>query len=339
METQALVFLHFTLLPYTLVFIVFAGVLLFLLLAMTLRALLSPERALSPAYSAYSQQQWRKQLSRWGIVLENAKADSVLQDIESSWTLISPLPTQLLIIILVLLSTFASAVVSQLSTLYLLLAMLYIIMLGSRLLSYFIGAARLRWQTRSLPKYADLHPRLLSTYRFIWFRGLTTILLLSSMLTTIWALPFLSSSLTFCLPGTTAIPLSIGPWVLWGILGAMLLIGIAAEVFVERIAATSRLLVTTDPLLARSLDDLFRARVIGQIQGDMCICLAFLFVVQWGVIWASLSAQAPSALHVSLGAETLLVLLTYVVGLISYLFQGRLGGTITGWPWQRSKLV
>jgi hypothetical protein len=275
--------------------------------------------------------QWQKQLRQWGIVLEQEQVDITIQELQHSWNTVQPFFTQYSIILVALLSFLINTVSQELSLqgqpqqvnqfwTFTTLAILFLALLLIRAGSYIVGVERLRRLHEHTISYSDLQRRNTTNYRHWLFRVLSIALVATILVTG----ALLQTSLYIQ-----------NTWIL--IVLMLLMCGVCAtgELLIQRIAIIPRSLVTSKPVMAREVDDMFRAKVISQVQGDEAIALAFLFLAQWLLLLSPILNTVPVFLQVPILLGIGLCAMSYLVGLISYLSQGKLGGTVSGWPWQK----
>lgn len=204
-------------------------------------------------------------------------------------------------------------------------------------LGYLYGVWRLRRLTARGPTYADLHPRTLSDYRsnvFIWIAGA---LIVGVVLLTLLLTPHFGSQVPLEVGRGT--PLEVSVWILLAVPAAMLLTFLLSEFVMAQIARRSRLFLTSQPHTAQRADNLLRALTIGTIQGLALMVLGSLGVIQNKLLMATLwqsgfwhlgSRPYSSWLDLEFGFTEAVLLL----GLFLPVLFGRIGGTISGWPWR-----
>ena len=120
----------------------------------------------------------------------------------------------------------------------------------------------------------------------------------------------------------------------------MVVIAAVAEIIMRRIVALPRLLVTADPAAALHADELIRAQAITVVQSSVLETLAFLGYAQWSLLSANLFAHhSYGAAHGIVGGYPFLALAVFLLGVSLTNFGGRIGGRITGWPRQGTRVA
>lgn len=322
--------------PFPLIFtFIVAAIIGIFIFAIVIRAL-HPEVQASLRTQTFQQQYWRRQLGRWGIVFKEPAGALELQEVEQSWKILQPVPGQILFLVLVLLSFILVIWNIPLLWFYLIMSGLFVCILLVRGWSYITGLARLRERANRRITYSDLRQRRLSDYRWSPFRWLIITAVAFAVIVTVLALPYLPpATLSAHLPGGPSISLPQSKWIIIGMNIAMILICTTAEILAQHIATYSRLLVTSNPPIARQVDDLFRSKAIGELQGDEFTAIAYLFIIQFVLLSFAVSDQFPGYLHLVFWFGLILAALLYVSALSSYGLNGRLGGSISHWPWQQ----
>jgi hypothetical protein len=204
-------------------------------------------------------------------------------------------------------------------------------------LGYLSGVWHLRRLTARGLTYADLHPRTLSDYRSNAFLGIAGILIVGVMLLTLVLTPHLGSQVPFELGRGT--PLEISVWVLLAVPVVMLVLLLLGEFVMVHIAGLPRLLLTSQPHTAQRADNLLRALTIGTIQGFELVVLGGLGAIQNNLLMAALWQDGfwqlgarPYSSWLDLEFECTLAVL--LLGFLLPILSGRIGGTISGWPWR-----
>jgi hypothetical protein len=204
-------------------------------------------------------------------------------------------------------------------------------------LGYLFGVWRLRRLTARGITYADLQPRTLSDYRSRIFPWIAGILISGVVLITLWLSPHLGSQVPLKLVSGT--PVEVFVWILWAVPAAMLLTLLLGEFVMAHIAGRARLLLTSQPPTAQRADNLLRALTIGTIQGFELVVLGSLGVIQNTLIRSTLwqdgfwhlgSQPYSSVLDLGFWCATAVLLLGFLLPILA----GRMGGTISGWPWR-----
>jgi hypothetical protein len=127
-------------------------------------------------------------------------------------------------------------------------------------------------------------------------------------------------------------------WILEVIPAAMLLALVTGEVIMARLARLPRLFLTANPQSAQRADNLLRALAIGQLQGLVLAAMGYLSVAQ-GYILTQFGQLSSTSQGWNPGSLLFLleIVFPFVVGLVGFslpMLAGRLGGSISGWPWQ-----
>lgn len=218
------------------------------------------------------------------------------------------------------------------------------VFLASALLSVGIGlgagAVFAAWRLRSAAKrgvtYADLRQRRLSDYRSNAFIWLAVAMIAWTFGVLLFFAPHAGSTLQIDL---LYIVVSV-PNTVWGLSivpAAMLLVFVAVEVVLFRIVGFSRLLVTLDTTVSQHADDMLRAIVIGSVQYCELLALGQLASLPFSMLSRRIQiGQLPytGLLAISLFMPAAIQLL----GLVILLGRGRLGGKLSGWPWQQQQV-
>jgi hypothetical protein len=277
---------------------------------------------------------WQKQVERWGIAGKEERTP-VVQDVMSCWGHIYSLGqiySGLALILTVLCSIVVLLITQGTSPLggWLYWTEFVLSFLLGQGLGYMVGVSRMRAATFRLVRYGDLRPRTLSDYRSpLWWLVPAAYIVYVLIATGVLApsrgptvdLPALGTSIT--------VPTTL--WAVWAGPVALALIFIASEVVMRRIATLPRLLVTTDPATAQRADEMLRARILATIQGLELYALAFLSFSQWGILSDNFRMLPAPWLITALTCTGMLALLGILIGT---LFKYRVGGRVTGWPWQ-----
>ena len=222
--------------------------------------------------------------------------------------------------------------------------------LASVLLSFGIGlgigavfaAWRLRNATERGVTYADLRQRRLSDYRSNAFRWLSVALIAWTFGVLVFFAPHVGSTLQIDLIYTVvSVPNTV--WGLSIVPGVMLAVFALIEMVLFRIVSFSRLLVTSDPTVSQHADDMLRATVIGSVQYCELVALGQLaalpFYMFSRLLWASHYYQISHLPYDGLLAVSLFMpVAMQLLGLGIILGRGRLGGKLSGWPWQTKQV-
>ncbi len=210
--------------------------------------------------------------------------------------------------------------------------------LFASLMGYSLGYVYGVWQLRRLTArkiaYGDLKPRRLADYRsalFPWIAGALTVY---TLLIPLLLAPALGTEIPLSPFGGMDAP----TWTLEVIPAAILLVLIAGEVVMARIARLPRLLLIANPQIAQRADNLLRAMTIGQVQGFVFAVIGYLSVAQ-GFILQQFFRQitTPQGWRPYGILFTLELVFPWMVGLAGLtlpMLAGSIGGKITGWPWQ-----
>jgi len=213
-----------------------------------------------------------------------------------------------------------------------------------------LGAIYAVWHLRATSSqhvaYTDLQQRQLSNYRSSVLRWIPLALIAWVIALTVFFVPYLGRNLQFLQPDDTIIHVSNGIWLRSIMPAIMLLVFIVAEVLMARISMLSRLLVAPDPLVSRRVDDMMRATVIGLVQCFEFAAIGYLGYAQQGILENSLTGMHAAThqhnnnwLFNLLLLTLFLTLMVSVLGFIAQAMQGRLGGKVSGWPWQPKAAV
>lgn len=205
-------------------------------------------------------------------------------------------------------------------------------------LGYAYGVWRLHRLSASSVTYGDLKPRRLADYRSALFPWLAAVIIAYTFLIPLLLVPSLGTQIPLSPFGIRA-PI----WFLEVIPLAMLVTLVTGEMVMARIARLPRLLLISTLQTAQRADNLLRAITIGQLQGLLFAVIGYLGMAQgfillqyYGRLSVTPQGWSPSAL---LFTPALLVPL--IVGLGGFVLQtlnGRVGGSISGWPWQPMRL-
>ncbi|MEO8972880.1 MAG: hypothetical protein ABI406_14935 [Ktedonobacteraceae bacterium] len=294
-----------------------------------------PEIQASLKAGSFQRQYWQKQLGKWGIVFKEPAEALELQEVEQSWKTLQPVPGMILFLVLMLLAFILIILNIPLLWFYLIMSGLFVCILLIRGWSYITGLARLREKANRRITYSDLRQRRLSDYRWSPFRWLIITAIVFAIVVTVFAFPYLPVTLFAQIPGGPSVSLPQVKWLITGMNVAMLLICATAEILTQYVATFSRLLVTSNPPIARQVDDMFRSKAICELQGDEFTAIAYLFIIQFVLLAFAVFDYFPGYLHPIFWFGLVLAALLMVSGLTSYGLNGRLGGSISRWPWQQ----
>lgn len=278
---------------------------------------------------------WQKELASWNIVLEDNNESSTLKEINRSWDVLRPsyfgslFALVSLLVILVGVWTPIQQGGTQLFWQYLTAAFPYTLFIVVISIGYARGVSILRKEASGQVTYADLRERRLTDYRSTLFRLLPMLFIASLLLLTLLSLPYLNATLPIPLPGGSQ--MSISSWIIGVMLLLMCLVLLLTEIQIGRVVALPRLLLLSSPEKAQQIDNLFRAKVIGELQSFAFLSLSYFGVLTFVLIQAALSKAAGPTQIVTVIALLLWIAL-FIGAAVS---KGRLGGKISGWPWQR----
>jgi hypothetical protein len=218
------------------------------------------------------------------------------------------------------------------------------LLLFASVIGYSLGYGYGVWHLHRLPAnrvaYADLKPRKLADYRSALFPWLAGVLIAYTFLIPLLVVPALGAQIPLS-PLTRA--LDAPTWILETIPVAMLVTLVTGEVVLRRIAQLPRLLLIATPHTAQRADTLLRVLTIGQMQGWVLTVIGYLGVAQGFILQQFLGqlsvipqGWAPYAI-----LFTPALVFPWVVGLIGQslpMLSGRIGGTISGWPWRPRRI-
>jgi len=274
---------------------------------------------------------WSKRLHSWQVVSQKEDA-AVLREVIITWDLLQSASKFMFGLVLVVLAPIdllalilsKGAIMGNLPVLLVAGSLFPLGFLVGSCLAYSIGYRRVRRAMRSRVTYADLRERRLSDYRsalFLWLHGL--------MVGTNCLLLLLLPSL----PGLSLLAPPI--WIRLVICGALLLMFVVGEICLASVVRLPRLVVTSDPLVAQSADDLLRVLVIADLQHRELAAITNMIYLQWFFFLAWL-LSSPFLVTTLMGVTLLWLLCRVLIGMGS---EGRLGGKRTGWRWQVGKAV
>jgi hypothetical protein len=295
-----------------------------------------------------SQAQWKKDLITWQVLGPNTLPQT-LTDVKRSWDYLLSMAglgggigivltmISWAITARVAVDTVETAAMNYNSTSFLSASVFLSFGIGLGISAVF-AAWRLRRAARRSITYADLRQRRLSDYRnnaFCWLAGAMIAWTFGVLL---FFSPHIGSALQINLLYTvvsvpnTVLGLSIVP-------GTMLLVFVLAEVILFRIVHFSRLLITSDATVSQHADDMLRAIVIGTVQGCELLALAQLASLAFNSLsphlWASHYWQIGHLLYLGLlTISWFMPVAIQFLGLGVFVMRGRLGGKLSGWPWQ-----
>jgi hypothetical protein len=218
--------------------------------------------------------------------------------------------------------------------------------LASVLLSVGIGfgigavfaARRLRNAAKQRVTYADLRQRRLSDYRSNAFRWLAVAMIVWTFGVFAFFAPHVGPTLQVdLLSKVVSVPNTVWAWCI--VPGAMLLVFVLVEIVLFRIVGFSRLLVTSDATVSQHADDMLRATVIGSVLYCGLLALGHLaalpFYMFSQLLWASHYWQIGHLPYYNLLSISLFMpVVMQLLGVGIILGRGRLGGKLSGWPWQ-----
>jgi hypothetical protein len=210
------------------------------------------------------------------------------------------------------------------------------IFLFASLIGHSLGYGYGVWQLHNLTArkitYGDLQPRRLADYRSALFPWIAGALIIYTLLISLPLTPSLGGQIQL----SPLVDLNASTWILETIPVAMLLALVTGEIVMVRIAKLPRLLLIANPQTAQRADNLLRAMTIGQLQGLTFAAIGYLGVAQGFILQIFLSQQ-----HITSQDWGILFIAEFVVpwavGMVGFSLQmlaGRIGGKISGWPWQ-----
>jgi hypothetical protein len=264
---------------------------------------------------------WRRRLAAWSLAGPHVDEAAIARDVQRCWARLSGsilvgmgagvgLATLLLAAVL---EITARTVIDTPA----LLAFLYLGILAGGPIGYGLGAAEIRRSTAGVAAYADLRPRRAGDYVSPVVRGLG-------------ALP----AAALCLLTVATVVHRPRPfdqlWQLALLVAGMVLTVVVAERLLAHVAAVPRLLVTAGADASRRADDMLRSHVVVSVEGLSLIATGGLGIQATARLGLVASGMVPDAVLVALLVGCFAV--TALSPLV-YASSGRLGGTITGWPW------
>ena len=214
--------------------------------------------------------------------------------------------------------------------------LLFIGVLG-RSLGYAYGVWQLHRLTTSKIAYGDLKPRRLADYRSALFPWIAGIFIVYTILNPLLLMPYLGSRIPLSPFGILS--LDAPTWVLEVIPAAMLLALVTGEAVMARLARLPRLLLIANPQTAQRADNLLRAMAIGQIQGLVLAAIGYLGVAQGFILLQIIEQVSVTSQGWNTGALLFLseFVFPFIVGIVGFslpMLAGRIGGSISGWPWR-----
>jgi len=192
------------------------------------------------------------------------------------------------------------------------------------------GMKYIRNTTSYRVAYADLRQRQLSDYRSILLQVLPVIWVVWNVVAVCILIPSNGAPVHVQLMDNTT--LLLPRWTLGIIPAVMVLTIVLVELLSRRVSLFSRLPVTSEPAIVQRVDDMFRAQIVNSLLGVELITLGSLTTAQYSSM--VLSAGAPWYIIAILMVSFLIGFFMPIIGLFTILFRGRLGGKVSGWPWQ-----
>ena len=215
------------------------------------------------------------------------------------------------------------------------------LLLFASLMGYSLGYAYGVWQLHRLTTkkiaYGDLKPRRLADYRSVFFPWIAVILIVYTILVPLLLMSYLGSRIP--LSPLSNSPLEAPTWILEAIPAAMLLALVTGEVIMARLARLPRLLLIANPQTAQRADNLLRAMSIGQLQGLTLAAIGYLGVAQGFILQQFFGQLGVTSHGWNTGALIFApeLVFPFAIGLAGNLLPmlaGRVGGSISGWPWR-----
>jgi hypothetical protein len=295
------------------------------------------------------QEQWQKDLIRWRILGPNTSPQA-LADVKrcrdyvvSMSILAGGIGTVLAGIgwtIIALLANDPSTDVSPNNGEFFMASIFFSLGLG-----FGIGAVFAAWRLRNAAQqrvtYADLRQRRVSDYRSNAFRWLAVAMIIWTFGVLAFFAPHVGSTLQVDLWSTVvSVPNTVWSWCI--VPGAMLLVFVLIEIVLFRIVGFSRLLVTSDTTVSQHADNMLRAIVIGTVQYCELLVLGHLaalpFYMLSHLLWDTHYFQIGHLPYYGLLSISLYMPVVMIfIGLGILLARGRLGGKLSGWPWQKQQ--
>jgi hypothetical protein len=205
------------------------------------------------------------------------------------------------------------------------------------------AAWRLRNAARQQVTYADLRQRRVSDYRSNAFRWLAVAMIVWTFVVLAFFAPHVGSTLQVDLwPTAVSVPNTVWSWCI--VPAIMLMVFGLIEIVLFRIVGFSRLLVTSDITVSQHADDMLRAIVIGEMQYCELLTLGHLaslpFYMFSQALWDSHYFQIGHLPYYGLLSSSLYMPIVMIfLGSGILLAHGRLGGKLSGWPWQKQQMI
>lgn len=206
------------------------------------------------------------------------------------------------------------------------LYLFYIVNNGFR---YLHGINRLRQEVRPRMTLGTLRRRSMVDYRSLFFPLLIGITVLTAIVVVFITIPDLT------------IHLNINQQLAIAFLLALFAAGFGiviafSEIVIQQIVAYPRLFIDVDPTQAMQIDDMFRAKAIGAMQMLEILGVGLVALLGLSGIQSMIRIQSSgnAALFVQDGIIGIGIILIAQIVSAGYIMAGKLGGTISGWPWQ-----
>ena len=294
-----------------------------------------------------SRAHWRKQLWTWRVVDYDGATRAVAEDIRCTSSAINAFAIICAGVTMVVTTLIYTAIVTVLTgdpsfaptpeTSYVAYFSLSLCGYG---IGYILGVRRLHAGQRVGVAYGDLRRRRLDDYRSSLLLLLPVLLLAATAWATLSLLPTFGGQLYIEPVGYERIRIPYQPLLLALLPSAMVVVAAVAEVIMRRIVALPRLLVTADPAAALHADEMIRALAITVVQSGTLETLAFLGYAQWSLLSDNLFAHhSYGAAHGIVGSYPFLALVVFLLGVLLTNCRGRIGGRITGWPRQGTRVT
>ncbi|GCE13423.1 hypothetical protein [Tengunoibacter tsumagoiensis] len=300
---------------------------------------------------------WHKQLVRWNILGTKLKEEPtsewnvigdvdlpvwVLKDIQNTWNFVlscSLFGASICLLLVDIVTIVVIWLVTRTVQIPFPIAELYFSMMLGLGLGTFYGVWYLHTQIKRRTTYADVQQRKISDYRHPFLRWLPLMFIVVLLIETIVFAPHVAPVLDLEVINLYQVVLPRTPWI-WGILPLiMAVIYFLLECLLMRMTAFSRLYITEDPIISRRVDTMLRAVCIVLIQ-----CFGLVAMSELGFLQSDLLIRAAWLSHYWVTGNrpflwlsdsvSMLFMLVQAIGLLGPALQGRLGGRLTGWPWQ-----
>ena len=294
-----------------------------------------------------SRAHWRKQLWTWRVVDYDGATRTVAEDIRRANLAINAFAMICAGVTMVATTLIYTALVTVLTgdpsfaptpeTSYVAYFSLSLCGYG---IGYILGVRRLRAGQRAGVAYGDLRRRRLDDYRSPLLLLPPVLLFAATAWATLSLLPTFGGQLYVEPVGYDRIRIPYHPLILALLPAAMVVVAAVAEIIMRRIVALPRLLVTADPAAALHADEMIRAQAITVVQSSALETLAFMGYAQWSLLSANLFAHhSYRAAHGIVGSYPFLALVVFLLGALLTNCRGRIGGQVTGWPRQGTRVA